>query len=145
MKRTLAFILVLSLMLPLAACGGESEPTAEPDVWGLELSAKDISPTGMTLLVHRSGGELEGDIQTGSFLDYRLQLRENDKWTNVPVLQSADSTAELCIIAQDSEFEQEINWEPVYGEPTPGRYRFVKDFFTESGAKETYYAEFVIE
>jgi len=37
------------------------------EYWGLELTADNVSSTGLTLLFNQSGGDPKGDLQTGSY------------------------------------------------------------------------------
>lgn len=46
--------------------------------WGIALSVKDVTPTGMTLVCSQSGGEITGELQCGS--DYSLLVNCNSVW-----------------------------------------------------------------
>ena len=88
------------LALSLAGCGssdgaGSSAPqkinssssesssvqTAE-DPWGLTLSVKDVTPTGLTLVIAQQGGSPTGTLQYGS--EYTLEVEQDGAWQNVP-------------------------------------------------------------
>lgn len=114
---------------------------------GITLSAEDITPTGLNLIVSQSGGYPSGDLQTGSW--YELQRLENG-W--VPVETIIDNYAWAAIaylIPKDGKYEKEINWEWLYGKLPKGNYRIGKEImdFRESGDfdKRIFYAYFEIE
>ena len=46
--------------------------------WGLTLSAKNVTTSGLTLICTQSGGELTGDIMTGE--DYYLIVLQDETW-----------------------------------------------------------------
>lgn len=100
MKRWLTLTLAGLLTLSLAGCGssdgaGSSAPqeinssssesssvqTAE-DPWGLTLSVKNVTPTGLTLVITQEGGSPTGTLQYGS--DYTLEVEQGGTWQNVP-------------------------------------------------------------
>ena len=120
------------------------------DVWGLELTATNVSPTGLTLLFNQSGGNPSGDLQTGSL--YWLEVLIDNQWIPVEMLPSANDigwTDEAYIINMNDITEWEVNWEWLYGELPIGRYRIGKeimDFRNTGGIYDTfnYYADFEI-
>ena len=91
MKKVKMLSLVLAALLALSGCAGQDtgeqegledvsgvaaqsqdqprqETAEEPqeDVWGLTLSAEEITPTGLTVVFTQSGGEVSGQLETGS-------------------------------------------------------------------------------
>lgn len=117
--------------------------------WGLELTADNVSSTGLTLLFNQSGGDPKGDLQTGSY--YWLERYVEDEWVPVEILSSAQDvgwTAEAYIINMNDTTEWEVNWEWLYGELPIGNYRIGKEImdFTATGVFDTlnYYADFKI-
>ena len=44
----------------------ETAEEPQEDVWGLTLSAEEITPTGLTVVFTQSGGEVSGQLETGS-------------------------------------------------------------------------------
>ena len=93
MKKCLFAILILTVVGGLIGCG--KEPVGDPGAvdeeysyvdekyeklennedegfpdWGITLSVKDVTDSGLTLVCTQSGGELTGELQTGS--DYKL-------------------------------------------------------------------------
>lgn len=130
--------------------GGASFPQPiEPEKadWGITLSVKDVTPTGMTLVCSQSGGEITGELECGS--DYSLLVNSNGVWNAVPYLvdEVAWTSEAYCIPMNDS-IEFELKWERLYGELPAGTYRVVKGFmdFRDGGDydTETYYTEFEI-
>ena len=130
--------------------GGASFPQPiEPEKanWGITLSVKDVTPTGMTLVCSQSGGEITGELECGS--DYSLLVNSNGVWNAVPYLvdEVAWTSEAYCIPMNDS-IEFELKWERLYGELPAGTYRVVKGFMDFRGTgdydTETYYTEFEV-
>jgi len=130
--------------------GGASFPQPiEPEKadWGITLSVKDVTPTGMTLVCSQSGGEITGELECGS--DYSLLVNSNGVWNAVPYLvdEVAWTSEAYCIPMNDST-EFELKWERLYGELPAGTYRVVKGFMDFRGTgdydTETYHTEFEI-
>lgn len=115
--------------------------------WGITLSVKDVTPTGMTLVCSQSGGEITGELECGS--DYSLLVNSNGVWNAVPYLVDEVAwTAEAYDIPLDDSIEFELKWERLYGELPAGTYRVVKGFMDFRGTGDydtgTYYTEFEI-
>ena len=115
--------------------------------WGLTLSVKDVTEAGLTLVCTQSGGELTGELQTGS--DYKLIVLK-EAWEDVPtIIEDYGWTAEAYMIAKDDVTEFEIKWEWLHGKLPAGTYRLVKGFtdFRESGDYNNfaYWTEFEIK
>lgn len=49
--------------------------------WGIALSAVDVQPTGLTLVIAQSGGHPTGRLQYGS--DYTLEVLQDGVWEQV--------------------------------------------------------------
>lgn len=118
-----------------------------PD-WGLNLSVKDVTPTGLTLVCTKEGGNSTGLLRCGT--DYRLIVLEDETWKDVPTVIEEygwNSLAYNFPEGQTTEFE--YSWEWLYGKLPEGTYRLTKGFmdFRESGEYETamYWVEFEIE
>lgn len=118
-----------------------------PPDWGLTLSVKNVTPSGMTLICTQSGGELTGELETGS--RYTLQVWENGNWVEVPIFAEVNWTMEAYLIQKDKNAEFELNWEWLYGKLPAGTYRICKEFmdFRGTGDYDTapFYAEFEIK
>lgn len=116
--------------------------------WGLALSAKNVTPSGLTLVCTQSGGEPTGDIMTGE--DYYLIVLKDETWKTVsPVIENYGWNSLAHWILKDTDTEFEIDWKWLYGELEPGTYRLVKEFMdfrkTADYDKAVYWMEFVIE
>lgn len=164
MKKRVLQILTFLLLIGLVGCGkehvevlptenGQSTETADnvdegfPN-WGITLSVKDVTSSGLTLVCTQSGGESTGELQTGS--DYNLIVLKDGTWQEVPtVIEEYGWTAEAYLIAKNDVREFEIKWEWLYGKLPAGTYRLVKGFadFREAGNYDTfdYWVEFEIE
>lgn len=98
-----------------------------PDKWGLELTAKNVTPAGCTIVFTQSGGNHTGELGTGS--PYVLEKYKSGKWTAVEMLpQEYDVawTAEGWIIKNNDSVEFTENWKWLYGELPAGKYRIGK-------------------
>lgn len=118
-----------------------------PD-WGLTLSAKDVTPSGLTLVCTQSGGEPSGDIMTGE--DYYLIVWKKGHWRMVmPVIENYGWNSLAHWITKNDDTEFKIDWKWLYGELEPGTYRLVKEFMdfrkTADYDEAIYWVEFVIE
>lgn len=121
--------------------------------WGLSLSVKNVTPTGLTLVVTQSGGEPSGELQTGEA--YRLIALVDGTWKTVeelPLPEGVDGRAWNSIAywipkGEGKEFEVDWNW--IFGELPSGTYRFIKEFmdFRKTADYDTfeYWIEFEIE
>ena len=129
-----------------------SEDTGFPD-WGLTLSVKNVSSTGLTLVVTQSGGNPSGEIMTGE--PYRLITLADDTWKVVeelPLPDGVDGRAfnSIGYLIQNGETREfVIDWNWIFGELPKGTYRLIKEFmdFRETANYDTfeYWVEFVIE
>lgn len=177
MKHSLAIVLALALLLALTGCNGAStqEPGStdigsvdvlehetaisesslpasgqegEAD-WGITLSVENATPTGLTLVISQSGGAPTGELQFGS--QFWLEVWEDDSWQAVPEVPSDVDrawTAEAYLIPMEGSTEQELGWDYLYGELSPGTYRICKEVmdFRETGDWDTevYWAVFAL-
>lgn len=119
------------------------------DEWGVVLTAKDVTPTGLTLAAAQSGGAPAGELQTGSM--FWLETYENGVWKPVPEVPTEDGVERgwnmiAYLIPVDGSVEWEVNWEYLYGTLPAGTYRIGKEImdFRGTGDYDTrnYYAEF---
>lgn len=123
--------------------------TAEPDAWGIRLSASAVTPTGLTLLCEQSGGHATGELQTGS--KYWLETRSDHQWVPVNPLSEEEIfwTAIAYLIPKNDSVEWEVKWEQLYGALPAGTYRIGKEIndFRKTADYDTnnYYAEFEIK
>ncbi len=117
--------------------------------WGLTLSAKDVTPTGLTLVFTQKGGSPKGTLEIGE--QYSLDVWNGSFWESVPYKPLEYDIAWHAIayiIPKDADSEFSISWEYLYGELENGKYRIskeVSDFVVANNYdKHTYYAEFEI-
>lgn len=167
MKKLIVVVLAGFLLLGVAGCGPQESIQQKADNdsigkkiecedfpnWGLTLSAKDVSATGLTLVVTQSGGEPTGTLETGE--PYRLIVLVDDSWKTVeelPLPEGVDargwnSIAYLIPMEESTEFE--IDWEWMFGKLPKGTYRLVKEFmdFRKTADYDTfeYWVEFEIQ
>ena len=166
MKRWLTLTLAGLLALSLAGCGssdgaGSSAPqkinssssesssiqTAE-DPWGLTLSVKDVTTTGLTLVITQEGGSPTGTLQYGS--NYTLEVEQDGTWQNVPDIVDGNFAWDgmAYLVTMDGETEQAVDWDWLFVPHSPGHYRLSKEFmdFRDTGDYDTqlYEVEFDI-
>lgn len=120
-----------------------------PDEWGLTLTAKDVTPTGCTIVFTQSGGNPTGELETGS--PFEIERYKNGKWTEVePIMDKYDInwTDEGWIIEKNASVEFKEGWKTLYGELPAGKYRLGKSVYDwrKPGDydKKMYYAYFEI-
>ena len=130
----------------------KSVPLADENFpnWGLTLSAKDVTPSGLTLVCTQSGGEITGELITGE--SYCLMKVKNKKGKYLPNVRGGydfDFNAVAYLIPLNTDTEFNVDWMQMYGELKPGTYRLVKGFteLRENGNHNDadYWVEFVIE
>lgn len=117
-----------------------------PD-WGLTLSVKDVTPTGLTLVCAKDGGNPTGELMCGT--DYRLLVFEDGMWKHVPTVIEEYGWDDMGYPVTDGKSREiELSWEWLYGKLPAGTYRLAKDFidWRDSGDLDeaTYWVEFEI-
>ena len=147
MKKGLAIFLIWSIILSWAGCAQSTHQDAHP--WGITLEVEEVSPGGLTIVCHQSGGEKVFDLMTGSY--YVVQKLEQSDWVDVPYLpQEYDVawTSEAWLIPREGTTRWSVNWKWLYGELPAGQYRIGKPVsnFRGTGDYESdmVYARFVI-
>lgn len=124
----------------------EDGPT---DTWGIQLSASNITPTGMTLECKQLDGEATGDLQSGSY--YSLKEEINGQWIELETLISESEIAwddMALIITMNDTVIWNIDWQVLYGVLEDGNYRIGKEVTDFRGTGDcdtkTYYANFQV-
>ena len=175
MKKWIALMLSLILALTLTACGAEKtvgEPEAKPesgevqadvpapaaptdaqestapaDVWGVTLTAKDVTSTGLTLIISHSGDAPGGMLDTGS--PYWVERWQDGAWVSLDDGAERMWTMEAWLIPMNGSREDEVNWVNLYGQLPAGQYRLGKEIMLFRGPgdyeERTCCAEFKIE
>lgn len=139
---------LLSDLMAMGWLESAVEMNADFPDWGLTLSVKDVTPTGLTLVCTKEGGNPTGRLMCGT--EYRLFVSEDGMWKNVPTVIEDYAWDGLGYgITEETAREFEISWEWLYGKLTPGTYRLAKEFmdWREAGEFDTamYWVEFEIE
>lgn len=161
MKKHLALLLVLTLILCGTGCAAQPEQTPEqsgtPSIavlpgtdtdLGITLTLKDITRSGATVVCTQSGGESIGELTTGSYFVVE-RLNKDNNWTEVEQLKldgELSWTAIAYLVNKNGTTEWEVNWGWLYGELPDGHYRIGKQFIhsPEPGILDTHilYTEF---
>ena len=118
--------------------------------WGVTLTMDHITPTNATIICTQEGGAPTGELQTGSWYMIENWTKENG-WMEVDRVFQGDLawTMEAWAIPQNEKSEWKVNWEFLYGELPPGKYRLAKEVmdFRKTGDFDTsiYFADFTID
>ena len=117
------------------------------DPWGVKLTAKNITPKGLTLVCKQQDGEPAGELQTGS--PYSLEVYKDGEWIAVEMLPMENDlawTEEAWRIPSNDTVEWTVDWSWLYGELPAGVYRISKSVMDFRGTgdyeEKTYYAGF---
>lgn len=120
---------------------------AYQDPWGVKLTAKNITPAGLTIVCTQQDGEPTGELNTGSY--YGLEVLRDGEWVAVELLPMEHElawTMEAWAIPSNTETEWEVNWRRLYGKLPAGTYRISKSVMDFRGTGDydtkTYYAGF---
>ena len=133
----------------------ESDPAWINDVisvdvlydWGITLTAKNVTATGLTLVCTQKGGEVTGEIDTGE--DYFLEVLTENGWEKVPtVIEEYAWNSIAYMVTLDGITVWDVDWEWLYGKLETGTYRLGKGFMDFRGPGDydnaVFYAEFEI-
>ena len=120
------------------------------EIWGITLSAENVTSKGITINCTQSGGKPTGELQTGSW--YILETWTKEKgWVQMPYIIQDEIgwEQEAWLIPMDNTCKWEVNWEWLYGAIPSGKYRIGKSIMDFRGTKDydtaIYYAEFEIK
>ncbi len=109
------------------------------EAWGIELQAENVTSKGLTIVCHQSGGADIGELNIGSF--YTIQLLMETEYVDIGFIPSDSVVAdpeESWTINEEATTTLDVNWEGMYGELPPGKYRIGKLItnFKETGEHE---------
>ena len=120
------------------------------ETWGITLTVENVTPTTATIKCTQSGGELTGELHTGSWYILENWTQENG-WREMPYVIDGEIgwTSEAWMIPMNDTCEWEVNWEWLYGTIPDGKYRIGKEItdFRASGDYDNaiYFVEFSID
>ncbi len=98
------------------------------DAWGISLSTKNVSRSGLTVTIRQFGGNFSGEIQTNDW--FFLEGHSEAGWHPIEKVLTDETTAwndTLHLIRQNEETDFDIDWQWLYGELPPGYYRLTKE------------------
>lgn len=114
------------------------------DPWGLQLSVKNVTPEGATVVFTQSGGSPTGELETGSY--FKIEYEDEEM---AFLIDDVAWTAEAYIIPKGGNLEMEVNWRWLYGKLEPGTYRIYKSVMDFRGPgdydSKEYSAQFIVE
>lgn len=126
MKKVVSILLIIFM---LCSCNAE-EPEVKPQLpendkikeWSVNVSIKNVTPKGATLVLTKYNGTTADELITGSY----IRIECDDKELPIKAEDDISWTAEANIIPENEELEIEVNWEWLYGTLEPGTYRIFK-------------------
>lgn len=120
-----------------------------PEEWGLTFTAKDLTPTGCTVVFTQSGGNSIAELSTGS--TFIIEQYKNGEWKEAEWLPGAEDIAFSgvgIVLPTDDSRELMCIWDDIYGELSAGKYRIGKEVsnYNRPGGHDDkmYYAYFEI-
>ena len=84
--------------------------------WGITMSAKDVTPAGMTLLIDQKGGNATGEVTYGE--QYRLEIKSDEfgTWEKLGYITDEINWTDIgYILEPGAHNENQINWTYIYG------------------------------
>lgn len=122
MKKWLIFALgiVCFGLLAWAVTPEKPEPPESYDL-GITMTVENLTPTGCTLKVTQSGGEITGEVSCGC--DFWVEQQNDGQWVSLG--NDFDWTAEGYTLTGHTEAFV-LNWEHMYGTLPEGTYRVGK-------------------
>ena len=154
-KHEICILLMLAFLTLLASCASKTPAAAAEETEDnaavpvgliLSIDPDSVTPEGLTLTVYRT--EVSGDWIFG--VDYTVERRTDAGWEPVP---PADPDLNYCFTAEGYTLlpgetkTVTIDWQKLYGELLPGRYRIGKSTSRYPGGVSspvTVWAEFEI-
>ena len=125
----------------------EFEITNGEKDWGITMSAKDVTPAGMTLLIDQKGGNATGELTYGEDFSIEVKSDEFGTWEKLGYITDEINWTDIgYILEPGAHNENQINWTYIYGYLPAGHYRLVKEFmdFRKTGDYDQcdFYMEF---
>lgn len=153
LKLTILTLTLAMLLSLCAACAKDTDDGADVvplDPFGVTLSVKDVTPTGLTLVCTQSGGSPTGTLQTAAA--FRVDKNVYDHWVHQKTILAEDEEyvwdTDVYEIPKDGACEIILDWSDLYGTLPAGSYRLAKgvsDLRDDGGADAfTYFVEFEI-
>jgi hypothetical protein len=105
----------------------EEEDDAPPSKWeGLQMHALDgsVTPTGLRLSMVNASETQE----FGHGTPFHVEEYSDGEWSQVPLIGDSAWFLPLLIIKPDKISDEDIFWEHMYGQLTPGEYRVARSF-----------------
>lgn len=151
MKRNFLISGMMLFAITLTGCQGTTASDSDTAYnWGITMTAENVTPSGADVRIEQSGGDVTGELQTGTY--YIIEQQENGGWTEVPKLLPEDEVAWLSVAMMlQQEYHQTFptDWGWLYGELPAGNYRIGKPISDFRGTGDyddcMYYAEFTIK
>jgi len=151
MKKLLLITLAAAMLL--SGCGPktnkDSSAAKNDDPYGLTITAKDVSSTGLKLVYEQKDVEYEGELKVSG--RYMIETPgEQDSWEEVEITGSFGQAGDTYHpINKNKVTEFDHNWENIYGVLPKGKYRihlFMRHYITEDSInKAEYFIPFEIK
>lgn len=126
MKKLFTIVLAITCLICLVGCNSNSTQTPTMAFGGnydITLSAKDISDTGLTLVLDNPSLPADA-VSIGRY--YSIQIYTDSEWKDLePKTEPVFLTD--AFVPMENTFETTVDWEQWYGQLPAGKYRISKN------------------
>ena len=120
---TIVIVVIAITAISIWLSQSNKQKTNQVDGVSIEIREGTLTNTGATIIITDTTNK---DYSYGE--PYRIDKKENGKWREAPrVIEDAFFNEPAYLLDENNEIVREVNWEWIYGELTPGTYRFVTD------------------
>jgi hypothetical protein len=145
MKRKILYML-LCLCLAFHAIGIGAWAEEFPD-WDICLSAENVTPTGMTLVISGVGDATGGVVLCND--SFCLEVLTDRGWKPMPYPEKPPFFPDMPEFSLVEPIRKEMDWSSLYGQLPVGTYRLAKFMVVcpenAPSKQRIYYAEFQVE
>ena len=116
----------------------DSEAETKVKEWGIEMTAENVTSSGLTLVCNQAGGENLAELNVSSF--YNVQVLKDGNYIDAKYILDPSEVAwdsMAHIITLNGETKWDINWEHLYGKLPVGEYRISKEITNFKGPNES--------
>ena len=123
MILTIIIVVIAITAISIWLSQPNKQKTNQVDGVSIEIKEGTLTNTGATIIITDTTNK---DYSYGE--PYKIDKKENGKWIEAPkVKEDVFFNMPAYQLDENNEIVREVNWEWIYGELTPGTYRFVTD------------------